>query len=413
MNPDKDLVNFDDVLLTQRYLANPYPFYDALRRSEPVHFSRRMNAWVLTRYDDVYAALRNPQLISGQRVKSYAKGLPPDTQISLQPLYYQIGKWIGNMDPPDHTRLRRLVNVAFTPRIIEGLRPRIKEVVSELLDKVDIDSPTDFIAEFAYPLPVIVIAEMLGIPVEDRDKFLAWSGPLTAYTGTGKPQLNIAQNASDSASQLTAYFKEIVDLRRSEPRDDLISALVLVEEEGDRLTEHEMLSMCGFVIVAGHETTMALLGNGLLALLQNPEQFEQLTKDPQLTKSAVEECLRFDSPIQHQTRVVAEDFELGGREIKAGQRVMPFLGAANRDPAQFPEPDRFDLARTPNKHLAFGYGRHLCLGASLARLEAIIAFRMIAYRFPNTQMAVDANALEWRHHTSNRNPIKLPVTFQP
>ncbi len=413
MNPDKNLANFDDALLTPRYLANPYPYYEALRRSEPVYFSARLNGWVLTRYDDVHAALRDSRLISGQRVQSYAAGLPSDSKKRLQPLYYQIGKWFNNMDPPDHTRLRRLLTAAFTPRVVEELRPRIKVVVNELLDKMDINNTSDFIAKFAYPLPAIVIAEMLGVPAEDHDKFMAWSDPLTAYAGTGKPQLGIAKKASDGAFQLTAYFKKIVDERRREPRADLISALVEVEEEGDRLTEHELLSMCGFVIVAGHETTMMLLCNGLLALLQNREQFEELKKDAQLTRSAVEECLRFDSSIQHQTRVAAEDFELGGREIKTGQRVLPFLGAANRDPAQFLLPNNFEIARSPNKHLAFGYGRRICLGAPLARLEAFIAFRAIADRYPNIQMAVDGDTLEWRHHTSNRNVIKLPVILQP
>ena len=410
-----DPVRFDTELLTPAYLADPYQYYRALREREPVYWSDRLNAWVLTRYDDVLSALRNPLLISGQRVQSYADSLPPDAAASLQPLFYQIGKWIGNMDPPAHTRLRRLVTGAFTPRMVEGLRPRITALVNELLDKAFESDPTDFIAEFAYPLPAIAIAEMLGVPAEERDRFMVWSDALTAYLGTGKPELRVAQQASDSASQLTAFFRETVDARRKQPRDDLISALVEMEEEGDRLTEHEMLSMCGFLIVAGHETTMSLLGNGMLALLRNREQFDQLSNDPRLAKSAlhfVEEFLRFDSPVQHQTRVAAERLDVGGREIRSGQRVMPFLGAANRDPAQFPDPDRLDLARSPNKHLAFGIGAHFCLGAPLARLEAMIAFRTIADRFPNTRLSVNADALEWRHHTSIRSPVRLSVSLQ-
>ena len=407
-----DPVRFDTELLTPSYLADPYQYYRVLREGEPVYWSDRLNAWVLTRYDDVLSALRNPLLISGQRVQSYADSLPPDAEASLDPLFYQIGKWIGNMDAPAHTRLRRLVTGAFTPRMVEGLRPGVTALVNELLDKAFESESTDFIAEFAYPLPAIVIAEMLGVPAEERDRFMVWSDALTAYTGTGKPELRVAQEASDSASQLTAFFRETVDARRKQPREDLISALIEMEEEGDRLTEHEMLSMCGFLIVAGHETTMSLLGTGMLALLRYREQFDQLIDDPQFAKSTVEEFLRFDSPVQHQTRVAAERLEVGGREIESGQRVMPFLGAANRDPAQFPDPDRLDLARSPNKHLAFGIGSHFCLGAPLARLEAMIAFRTIADRFPNTRLSVNVDALEWRHHTSIRSPVRLPVSLQ-
>jgi cytochrome P450 len=403
------MVSFEEALLTPEYLANPYAYYAALRDAEPVYWSARLNAWMLTRFADVHAALKDPRLISSRRVSSYADSLPSTTREQMQPLFYQFDKWIGNMDAPDHTRLRRLVNVAFTGRMVEGLRGDIEELVAELLDAVQASGRMDFVADFAYPLPAIVIARMLGVPAERREQFMRWSDNLTAYSGTGRADPDIAQAASRSAAELTALFKELADVRRMAPQPDLLSRLVEAEEEGDRLTEQELLGMCGFLIVAGHETTMALLSNGMLALLRYPDQLQRLRDEPELIGSAVEEMLRFDSPIQHQTRSAAVAVEIGGRRIEAGHRVMPFLGAANRDPEKFNEPDRFDISRDPNPHLAFGFGPHYCIGAPLARLEAEIALAAILQRCTHLEL-VDAQP-PFRHHTSQRNPTRLPIAF--
>ena len=403
------MVSFEEALLTPEYLANPYAYYAALRDAEPVYWSARLNAWMLTRFADVHAALKDPRLISSRRVSSYADSLPSTTREQMQPLFYQFDKWIGNMDAPDHTRLRRLVNVAFTGRMVEGLRGDIEELVAELLDAVQASGRMDFVADFAYPLPAIVIARMLGVPAERREQFMRWSDNLTAYSGTGRADPDIAQAASRSAAELTALFKELADVRRTAPQPDLLSRLVEAEEEGDRLTEQELLGMCGFLIVAGHETTMALLSNGMLALLRYPDQLQRLRDEPELIGSAVEEMLRFDSPIQHQTRSAAVAVEIGGRRIEAGHRVMPFLGAANRDPEKFNEPDRFDISRDPNPHLAFGFGPHYCIGAPLARLEAEIALAAILQRCPHLELVDDQPP--FRHHTSQRNPTRLPIVF--
>ena len=400
---------FDRMLLSDEYLADPYPIYHELRASDPVHFSASMNGWVLTRYADVVNALHDPRLISGRRIESYTEKLSPDVQRQVQPLYHHMAKWIGNLDPPDHTRLRALVNKAFTPRIVANLRPRIGQIVDQLLDAVEPEGRMDGIADFAYPLPAIVIAEMLGVVPQDRWLFMKWSDDLTAYMGTGQARPQEACAASNSAGEMVEYFRWIVSKRRTQPREDLISSLVAVEEQGQQLLEHELLSMCGFLIVAGHETTMALLGNGLLALLRNADQRRLLADNPALLPTAVEELLRYDSPIQHQTRVAAEPFKIDGKRVESGQRVVPFLGAANRDPAEFPDPDRLDLRRRPNRHVAFGHGIHYCLGAPLARLEGQIAFGAILRRLPTLKLEIDTP--KWRRNTSNRNPISLPVVF--
>jgi cytochrome P450 len=401
--------NFDQYLLKPAYLANPYPFYLRLRREAPIFWSEAMGAWLLTRYRDAEAALRDPRLISGTRIAAAVQQLPETVQPEVRALQNHISTWMGFIDPPDHTRLRALVSNVFTPRMIRSLRPRIQTIVDELLDRVQDAGRMDVIADFAFPLPAIVIAEMLGLPPADREQFKQWSNDVMAFLGTGRPQVDVARRAQQGVYALKGYLRSIFSQRRQSPQDDLISALLIVEQEGDRLSEEEMFGMCVFLLVAGHETTLALIGNGLLALLRNPEQKQMLQENPGLIDSAVEEFLRYDSPIQHQTRVAREDFELEGQRILMGDRVLPMLGAANRDPAQFADPDRLDIRRQPNPHLAFGYGIHFCLGAPLARLEGQIAIHTILRRLPRMQLT-DGN-LRWRVHTSMRHPELLPVDF--
>ena len=399
--------DFDTDLLTPVYLADPYPSYTALRATTPVFFSQRLNAWVLTRYQDVHRALKDSRLVSSRRVSSYAKQLSTELRPQLQPLFDQFDTWIGNMDPPDHTRLRRLVNAAFTTPMVQAMRGEIERLIEELFATIDSDQTIDFVHDFAYPLPAIVIGRMLGVPREAGQQLIGWSNALTAYSGTGQADSQIAQAASQAATDLSALFDELARERRAAPRNDLLSQLVQVEDQGNRLSHRELLGMCGFLMVAGHETTMALLANGLLALLRHPTQLQRLRENPAEIPSAVEELLRYDSPIQHQTRSAAETLEIGGQRIRAGDRVMPFLGAANRDPDQFARPDDLDLRRSPNPHLAFGLGPHYCLGAPLARLEAELAFGALLRRWKKIEL-VDAQP-PFRQHTSQRNPLRLQV----
>jgi pimeloyl-[acyl-carrier protein] synthase len=313
------------------------------------------------------------------------------------------------LDPPDHTRLRRLVNKAFTPRRVEALRPRIQAIVEEILGGLRDAREIDLIHDFAYPLPVIVIAEMLGVPAADRTQFKRWSDELVALLDPLQ-----AENGLDAAQQafveFCAYFRQIFQARRRQPQDDLVSALVAAEEQGDTLTEAELLSMCMLILGAGNETTTNLIANAVLALLRHPDERRRLLDDPSLMPTAVEEFLRFDSPIQVTDRVATQDCRIDGRQVRKGELVGLILGAANRDPQQFPDPDRLDLGRQPNDHLAFSYGTHFCLGAALARAEAEIALSALLRHFPRFDGALQPPG--WKRSLVLRGPTALPLRLQ-
>ena len=400
---------FDAHLLTQEYLQNPYRYYRELRENDPVHWSERLSAWLLTRYDDVVAALRDPRLLSGPRIPTYVTKLPEADRSAAQALIDHIGTWVGFIDPPDHTRLRALVSKVFTSRTVERLRGQIQAITDELLEAVLPTGRMDLVADLAFPLPATVIGELLGLPREDQQRFKQWSNDISQFMGTGAPQINVTKQARDSVYAIKDYLSGIFAERRRSPQQDLISRLLEVVEEGERLSEEELYGMCVFLLVAGHETTMSLITNGVMALLRNPEQAQALRDDPAMAVTAVEELLRYDSPIQHQTRVAREDFHLDGAHVKAGQRVLPLLGAANRDPAQFEDPDCLVLSRIPNRHVAFGYGLHFCIGAPLARLEGQIAFNTLLRRLPS--LSLTEESITWRENTSMRNPVTLPVRF--
>jgi pimeloyl-[acyl-carrier protein] synthase len=290
------------------------------------------------------------------------------------------------LDPPDHTRLRNLVNKAFTPRTVERLRPRVEAIAAEILDRIDDGDGFDLVRDFAYPLPVIVIAEMLGVPAADRAAFQQWSAVLVRGLDplVSDEEQEVVFDARDA---LLDYLRGVLMQRRREPQDDMLTSLIAAEENGDIFSEGELLAMCNLLLVAGHETTVNLLGNGALALLENPDQLDRLRRDPDLVGTAVDELLRYTSPVQWTGRVAAAEIELGGRTIQPPQSVIGILGAANRDPQVFPDPDRLDLGRHPNPHVAFGRGIHFCLGAPLAHLEAEVAMPMLLERFPRLRMA--------------------------
>jgi cytochrome P450 len=391
-------------------LADPYPFYRRLRAEDPVHWHEPWQAWVLTRYDDVVSTWRDGRLAYGDRVSRYLSQLPEAVQDELEPLGRLFSATMVFMDPPRHTRLRGLVGKVFSGRVAESVRPRVQAIVDERLDAVQDAGQMDAIGDLAYPLPAIVIAEMLGVPAGDRDQFKRSADAIVSFLGTGRAVAENAERAQRSYLELAdGLLRPLIAERRREPRADLISALVAAEEQGDALDEEELIAMCVSFLTAGHETTTNLIGNGLLALLRNPDQLGRLRDDPGLIQTAVEELLRYDSPVQRQWRLATEELEIGGRRIAEGQLVYQLVGAANRDPAQFPEPERLDLGREANRHVAFGYGIHFCLGAPLARVEGQVTFETLLRRLPGLELASDR--LEWQPNMAFRALRSLPVAF--
>jgi hypothetical protein len=402
--------SFDQDLISPAFCADPYPVYHRLRSESPVYWSEAWGAWVMTRYEDILTVFRDSRRFSNKdRFTRFLEQLPETTAEEIAPLkdHYVVG--MLQSDPPDHTRLRALVNKAFTPRAIEGMRPRIQEIVDQLLDVARDKGEMDVIRDLAYPLPAIVIAEMLGVPPHERDQFIRWSDDIAAFQGTGRAKRETVLRAAKSIRDLEDYFRNLCAKRRGRPESDLMSQLVAAEEQGDKLTEAEMISTCVLLLVAGHETTRNLIGNGTLALLRHPEQASTLRATPDMIVSSVEELLRYDSPLQRGWRRVSEDVVLGGEELVKGQLVFLMLGAANRDPAVFSCPDQLDLRRQDNRHIAFGFGVHFCLGAPLARLEGQIAIQTLFYRFPTLRLV--SKDLEWHENIAIHGLKSLPVLF--
>lgn len=388
--------------LSPEFRTNPYPFYDALRTADPIHWvsSIDQEGWFVTRYKEAFSILKDGRFEKRMRIPETSEAYGPLAHIQKNMMLFQ--------NPPDHTRLRMLVSKAFTPHIIERLYPYIEETVNELLDAVLPTGKMELISEFAFPLPVIVITKMLGIPVNEREQFREWANILIRTIDISRTEESLEQGG-DVARKLVGYFHSLIEQRRQHPQNDLISQLIQAEEQGDRLNEDELVAMCILLLIAGHETTMNLIGNGMLSLLQNPLQCEKLRENPALISTAIEEILRYESPTQVTVRFATEDVEIGGKVIQKGQQVYLILGAANRDPEVFSNPNQFDITRTPNQHLAFGTGIHFCLGAPLARLEADIAIRALLQRIPALQL--DTNMPQWRGLIGFRGLHVLPVSF--
>jgi cytochrome P450 len=391
-------------------LNDPYPLFARLREQDPVHWCEPMHMWLVTRYDDVRAALRDKEKrLSNSRRPMYTDPLLPENRASAAPMIDHICRWLLNVDPPDHTRMRRLVSLVFTPRMLQELKPSIEAIVEGLLDDICAADETDLIHSFCLPLPAAVICEMLGVPDDRRELYCECVKGMLPFSSGGGPAINdhIAE-AQVCLGRLIALFDELIAERRTNPQADLITAMTEAEADGDRLSREELFALCVFIFIAGHETTSSLLGSGMLAFLQNPEQFEKFKTDPDgLVDSAVEEFLRYDPPVTRGARVALQDFELRGKQIHEGQMITHLIGAANRDPAVFENPDTIDITRQPNNHIAFGFGMHFCLGAHLARIEGSVAFRAVARRLPNLLLA--DNDLPFKRALGLRSLEKLRV----
>ena len=397
----------DEILfnpLLPEFHADPYPFYRRLREKEPVHQSP-MGFWVLTRYEDCVAVLRDPRFGREEFQQMLTSVYGDDTE---KP---QLPRSMLFRDPPDHTRLRALVSKAFTPRMIETMREHIQEIVDRLLDRVQEAGRMDVMEDLAYPLPVTVICEMLGVPVTDHGSIRGWSADIArSLDAIGLPSdQDIVERGRKSRRALADYFRRLVPERRARPQHDLLSGLLAAEEQGDKLSQDEVIAMCLLLFIAGHETTVNLIGNGTLALLRHPEQMRRLRAEPALIGNAVEELLRYDSPVQRTARITSTDAEVAGQPMPKGTMVITALGAANRDPAQFPDPDVLDVTRKDPRHISFGFGIHFCLGAPLARVEGQLALGTLLRRLPKLALAEESP--EWRESSVLRGLKRLNVSF--
>ncbi len=375
----------DTDLFTKEFIQNPYPSYHKLRETDPVHavlFPDGQRGWMVTRYEDAENVLKDPRFVKDMS-KIYGGSMDQMSVFTQNMLF---------SDPPDHKRLRGLAQKAFTPKMITNMRDRIQEISDELLAKIEGQDQVDIIDEFAFPLPIIVICEILGVPSTDRDKFRMWSNSLIEGT-SGDSNATVYEHMNDFIQYLGQWFATV----REQPGDDLISSLIEAEEQGERLSESELYGVVTLLIIAGHETTVNLIGNTILSLLEHPEQRQLLSQQPDLINQAIEESLRFNGPVEFSTtRWAGENFEFQGKEFKKGELVIVALNSANHDPEKFSDSGLYDIQREKSQHLAFGKGIHMCLGAPLARLEGEIAITSLFNRFPKMKLAVDSADLEWR-----------------
>ena len=392
-------------LLDPEVLANPYPLYHQLRSEDPVHWDPFLHAWVATRYADViyvfqrFSANRTPT--PEQLTALGLSALTPLAQVMVLQMLF--------LDPPAHTRVRSLASKAFTARRVEVLRSHIQDITDSLLDAVQDKGRMDVIADLAYPLPAMVTAEMLGVPTSDWKKLTGWSADFAQVLGNFQHNPDRASRVIRSLEEMSAYFRAAIREQRKHPREGLINALLTAEIDGDHLSEEEVVANTIVTMVGGQETTTNLIGNGILTLLRHPDQLEKLKEDLSLIPSAVEELLRYESPSQHTARLAPDDVMLGGKLIRKRQAIIAVMGAANRDPERFPDPDRLDICRQDNRHVAFAWAGHFCFGAPLARIEGQTAFATLLRRMPDIKL--EPGPIIWRENLGLRGLTALPVSF--
>jgi cytochrome P450 len=389
------------------YVRDPYPMLHRMREEDPVHFFAPAGTWFLTRYADIWSLMRDPR---GLSLPADQMSVGPGGKTSEGPFQRAMRKWIVLLNPPDHTRLRTILNKSFTPKVISRMEERVVEIAEELLDEVARKREVDLVRDYTNPLPMLVIAGQLGVPREDRPHFKRWSDDIACAMDPVKGYAY--RDAGDRATlEMFAYLREVIEDRRRNQREDLLSLMITAEEAGDRLSMEELLCTCMLLLFAGNETTTGLLGNSIAALMDNRDQEELLRKRPEIMPSAVEEFLRYETPSHTTGRVLAEEMQIGGKTLPKGARVICILGAANRDPAVFEDPDILDLRREDNKHIAFGTGTHFCLGNHLARLEARVALGRFLARVKHFELSV--RHIPWRDTVALRGPKALPMRITP
>jgi len=383
-----------------------------MRQREPVYWSDSIGGWILTRYDDIMVSFKDTESYSNEgRLGKAVEYLPAEKRAKYKPFEdHYATKGLLHSDPPDHTRMRNVIVKDFTPNVVEQMRPNIQSVVNHLIEEAEKNGGMDVVPEFASALPVGVIAEILGVPRADRHLFKRWTDMILGFQGVNKPSEADLTRAQDGLQEIRPYLINMIEERRKQPRKDLMSKFVTAMTDEGRISESELINTCVTLFTAGHETTLSLISSTIYTLLSHPDQLAILRKQPELLKSTIEESLRFESPVSRQTRLMKKDAELNGKQIKKGQVVFQMLNAANRDPAYFTDPDTFNIRRENNRHIAFGFGPHFCIGATLARTEAFIAVGTLIQRFPNLRL-VDAKP-DWDSEKRNSRVLnKLPVKF--
>src|SRR5262245_43019854 len=388
-------------------LADPFPLYRRMQDEDPVHWSPLLKAWVLTRYEDVKRACLDIPGMSSDRLRPFFAAQPAGEAARMAELSRILTRWMVFRDPPDHTRLRRLAAKVFNVRSIHALRPNVESITRWLLDSLAGRERLDFIAEFASPLPALVIMDMLGVPRGELPTLKRLSDEMALFIGSAREAREKYDRAERATKEMAAFFGELIAARRVKPQPDLLSALVDLEDEGDRLTDDELVAMCVLLLFAGHETTAYHIANGLAALLRFPGELQKLRGNASLAPAAVEELLRYDGPIGAQVRIVQTERELHGKKLRAGDRVFLIMNAANRDPRAYDDPDRLDLERDGVPHLTFGFGAHICLGFPLARLEGQVALPAVLARWRD--IGIDAERLQWVDSLVLRGMQAMPL----
>ncbi|MCH4561010.1 MULTISPECIES: cytochrome P450 [Mesorhizobium] len=383
---------------------DPYPIYHMLRHADPIHWCAPIQSWLLTRYDDANSVLSDRRFASGARRAAATNQMPLELRQRMMPIDDFISQWLMNMDPPQHLRRRVPLNKLFSKPVVDRIAAEIQRVADQLIDRMLRAGGGDFIEDFAQPFPVAVIAAMVGIPPQDHARLFTWFSRMTAYFELGAARPEILDGMTATIAEMSDYFDALLDLRRRIPEDDVLTRLLALEEPpfGREWTRATL----ALLLFAGHESTRATIGNGMLALLARPDTMERLRKDPCLLDRAIEEMLRFDGPFMRLDRVASADVDMRGQRITSGDRVVLILGAANRDPARFPQPDVFDIDRADIDHLAFGHGEHFCLGARLARMELATGFEALLRQLPQPRLSGD---VVWRRHFNHRGLRRMPL----